>query len=228
MPAGLHAQEPVIEITHVPAYGGFEKLRGRVLNADPADYHVAAYLFLEGLGWWVKPFAIQPCTPIGPDGRFEVDVTTGGVDDLAHRYAVFLLPAGDPCPGADRSEFLPHIPGPSAFAERTPYLLQFSGATWVRRPSPYRGGPGSNCFSPDHASVDDLGQLHLKLASVPSLGLCGGEVWHTRSIGYGEYRIHTVGRLCLDSTAGGGRQALPPHSPLGLHRAARPVELQER
>jgi hypothetical protein len=196
----LEAQEPSIEITQVPAYGSYEHLRGRVSNVTPSDYHVAAYNFLEGLGWYIKPTLDAPCTPIAADDTFEVNVTTGGVDQLAHRYAVFLVPLATSCPTAFGSEYLPdELDGrPSAFVERTPFTLQFSGYTWVQRNSPYYGGPASNCFAPDHATVDDLGQLHLSLASVPSipsLGLCGGEIWLARSLGYGRYRIHTVGRI---------------------------------
>ena len=194
--ASLEAQVPRIKITHIPVYGSYENLRGRVFSADPAAHHVASYLFLEGLGWYVKPTAAAPCTPIGADGQFEVDVTTGGVDELAHRYAVFLLPLGEPCPVVGGAEYLPPelYQWPSAFVERTPFMLQFSGYSWVRRNSPYFGGPGSNCFSPDHAFVENR-QLHLLLASVPSLGFCGGEIWLAKSLGYGRYRILTIGRV---------------------------------
>ncbi|HWM93628.1 MAG TPA: glycoside hydrolase family 16 protein [Thermoanaerobaculia bacterium] len=189
----LDAQIPPIEITSIPAYGSQENLRGRVSNVDPGTYHVAAYLFLEGLGWYVKPTLASPCTSIAGNGEFVVDVTTGGVDNLAHRYAVFLLPASDPCPLANGVPFLPDelLDQPSDLVERTPFTLQFSGYTWVQRNSPYPGGPESNCFSPEHAFVDGQGQFHLTLAS----SSCGGEVWLARSLGYGEYRIHTIGRI---------------------------------
>ncbi len=189
----LAAQVLPIEITTIPTYGSAEDLRGRVNNVVPADYHVATYNFLEGLGWYVKPTLASPCTAIAANGEFVVDVTTGGVDNLAHRYAVFLLPVSDPCPTANGTPFLPDELAdlPSDIVERTPFTLQFSGYTWVQRNSPYPGGPLSNCFTPDHAFVDGLGQLHLMLAS----SSCGGEVWLARSLGYGEYRIHTIGRI---------------------------------
>src|SRR6185369_16556111 len=97
----LDAQIPPIEITSVPVYGSEGNLQGRVSNVDPAAYHVATYLFVEGLGWYVKPTFASPCTAIAPSGDFNVDVTTGGVDSLAHRYDVFLLPLNDACPSAN-------------------------------------------------------------------------------------------------------------------------------
>jgi len=189
----LEAQIPPIEITSIPAYGSQENLRGRVSAIDPGTYHVATYLFMEGLGWYVKPTFASPCTSVAGNGEFVVDVTTGGVDNLAHRYAVFLLPVSDPCPLANGAPFLPDelVGWPSDFVERTPFTLQFSGYTWVQRNSPYLGGPESNCFSPERAFVDAESRLHLSLAS----SLCGGEVWLARSLGYGEYRIHTIGRI---------------------------------
>jgi hypothetical protein len=189
----LGAQILPIEITSIPAFGSEENLGGRVRNVDPAAFHVATYLFLEGLGWFVKPTFASPCTSIAANGDFSVDVTTGGVDNLAHRYAVFLLPVSDPCPSANAAPFLPdELNGrPSDFVERTPFTLQFSGYNWVQRDSPYLGGPASNCFTPEHAFVDGQGRLHLTLAS----SSCGGEVWLARSLGYGEYRIHTIGRI---------------------------------
>jgi hypothetical protein len=200
----LHAQIPPIEITSVPTYGSQENLGGHTTVSDPAAYHVATYLFLEGLGWWSKPTFASPCTPISPSGGFTVDVTTGGMDHLAHRYAVFLLPLDAACPLASGSAFLPaELSGrESDLVERTPYTVQFSGYTWVQRNSPYPGGPGTNCFTPDHAFVDGQGQLHLTLAA----DSCGGEVWLARSFGYGEYRIHTVGRV----------DALDPEAVLGM------------
>lgn len=189
----LDAQIPPIEITSTPTYGSAENLHGRTSNVDPAAYHVAAYLFLEGLGWYVKPTFAAPCTSIAPNGDFEVDVTTGGVDNMAHRYAVFLVPIGDACPLVSGAAFLPDelLGRASDLVERTPFTVQFSGYTWVQRNSPYLGGPASNCFSPDHAFMDGQGHLHLKLTA----SSCGGEVWLARSLGYGEYRIHTIGRV---------------------------------
>jgi hypothetical protein len=199
------AQAPSIEITSVPAYGSAGSLRGRVRFADPASYRVAAYLFVEGLGWYVKPTAAAPCTTIGPNGEFEVNVTTGGYDHLAHRYAVFLVPVGEACQPAcppatvcNVSQcpptFLPDglAPWLSDFAERRPSVVRFSGYDWVRRDSPYSGGPESNCFVPEHAFVDQQG-LHLVQEAVPNVGFCGGEVSLARSLGFGEYRIQTVG-----------------------------------
>jgi len=198
----VEAQEPRIEITDVPPYLSFEPLRGRVIDAAPAAHHVATYLFLEGLGWWVKP-TFNSCTPIAANGQFTVDVTTGGVDNQAHRYAVFLLPSSELCPNVGGAAYLPDslLGRPSNYAERTPYMLQFAGYKWIRRHSLYLGGPESNCFHEDDALVDAQSQLRLSLAPVPPWSLCGGEVTLDHSLGCGEYQIHTVGRVdTLDPT----------------------------
>ena len=80
-------------ITYVPTYGGTNNLGGLVANVNPAAYHVATYLFLEGVGGWTKPYVASPCTTINADRTFTVDVTTGGCDAYANRYAVYLLAA---------------------------------------------------------------------------------------------------------------------------------------
>ena len=201
------AQTPVIEITYVPPYLTIADLSGHASNVVPSEYHVAAYLFMEGLGWYVKPTLLAPCTPLSSTGDFVVDVTTGGFDERATRYAVFLLPIQEPCPPPPTPEFLSStLAGrPMDLVERTGWQwhpsLRFAGLTWLTRGSPYFGGPSapgdstSNCFAEDHAFTDASGQLHLALQAVTSVGQCGAEVWLPRSLGYGEYRVHTTGRL---------------------------------
>lgn len=182
---------------------GRETSRGRVSNVDPTAHRVATYLFLEGMGWWTKPTAAAPCTVITGDGSFEVDVTTGGVDPLATRYAVFLVPASETCPTV-AGGLLPAsvLPLPGDWAERSAATLRFGGQTWVRRDSPYPGGPEANCFAAGQALVDGQGQLHLNLGA----GSCGAEVLLARSLGYGDYLVHTKGRL----------DDLDPHAVFGM------------
>jgi hypothetical protein len=187
---------PSIEVTHVPIYGTDENLRGRVRLRDvklpppyETTYHVAAYLFLEGVGWYVKPELALPCTSVSPSGEFEVDVTTGGSDTIAHRYAVFLLPFAAPCPTAFADPFLPMPLAGYAhdIVDRNPFTTRFSGYTWVRRDSPYPSGPAQdadparNCFSPDNAFVDTLGNLRLRMAIAECQGIDRGPRPHDRS-----------------------------------------------
>lgn len=189
------AQSPSIEITHVPSCGTWEYLQGQVHNVAPADFHVATYLFLDGNGWWVKPTAASPCTTIQSDGTFSVPVVSGGYDLIAHRYAVVLIPIANSCPVALGTEYLPEelLSLPMAKAERNCYPLSFSGYTWIRRNSPYIGGPGNNCFDPAQVVVDGEGHLHLHLGA--SSSSCGSELRLNQSFGYGQYRIHTIGRV---------------------------------
>jgi exo-beta-1,3-glucanase (GH17 family) len=84
--------EPVIEFTHVPAFGSFDDLEGQALHVEPAEYRVAVYIYVGG--WWTKPTFARPLTPIQIDGSWITDITTGGVDQNATRIAAFLLPEG--------------------------------------------------------------------------------------------------------------------------------------
>jgi exo-beta-1,3-glucanase (GH17 family) len=84
---------PTLGFTFVPAYGTFSDLQGQALHVAPTDYNVTACIQVAGR-WWTKPTAASPLTPIGPDGRWTVDITTGGIDEKATAIAAFLLPAG--------------------------------------------------------------------------------------------------------------------------------------
>lgn len=91
--AGCQATtSPSIEFTSVPAYGSFNDLKGRVLNADPASYRVAVYIKV-GSGWWTKPSFAAPLTAIASNGTWTTDITTGGSDQNATEIAAFLVPA---------------------------------------------------------------------------------------------------------------------------------------
>jgi len=194
---------PQIHITGLPAYGSAEDLRGDVVGVDPSEYQVAAYLFLEGSGWWAKPTFANPCTPIDAAGSWQVDVVTGGCDAFATQYAAYLVPIGEECPLAAGDPVLPAQLGgiavASALAHRNPYLdspLGFSGYSWIRKDARCLAGPGPNLFSPDNAWVDGSGNLHLAITRDGSDWRCA-ELYLTRSLGYGEYRVHTMGRVDL-------------------------------
>lgn len=84
---------PSVHLSQVPSYGGFSDLEGYVRHVDPAAYVVAVYIKCSEL-WYTKPYYGQTTTPIGTNCTFRCDVSTGGVDQLATRYTVFLLEAG--------------------------------------------------------------------------------------------------------------------------------------
>ncbi|HOW70717.1 MAG TPA: Ig-like domain-containing protein [Phycisphaerae bacterium] len=86
-----------IELTHIPAYGSTENLAGRVWHvASAANYRIVVYIQVMGdSSWWVKPYGDQPYTTIDTDGRFVVDVTTGGIDQNAIRINAYLVPVDD-------------------------------------------------------------------------------------------------------------------------------------
>jgi len=83
--------DPTTEVTTIPEYGTFDDLEGRVTHVVPSDYGIVVYI-LVAERWWVKPRDTEPVTPVGPHGTFVIDVTTGGQDELATRFAVFLIP----------------------------------------------------------------------------------------------------------------------------------------
>src|SRR6266567_8316858 len=78
---------PSIEITNVPAFGSLNNLGGRVLNASPAAYRVAIFIYVPSAGWYSKPYCDPQLTTIQPDTSWTADVTTGGSDQLATKFA---------------------------------------------------------------------------------------------------------------------------------------------
>ena len=85
--------EAIMELTHVPACGSLEDLRGQVWHARPSDFNVAVYIKVQG-GWCTKPYWDSPLTMIVPDGSWVCDITTGGVDQEATVIAAYLIPKG--------------------------------------------------------------------------------------------------------------------------------------
>lgn len=80
--------------THVPPLGSFENVTGQTCGIFNRDQRIVLWIYAWG-GWWVKPFANQPFTVINPDGSWQVDYTTGGVDEQATAFKAYLLPPDD-------------------------------------------------------------------------------------------------------------------------------------
>jgi exo-beta-1,3-glucanase (GH17 family) len=93
-----------ISFISVPPKGSFDNLVGTASNIVPADYAIVVYIQVNGR-WWVKPTFAQPKTPIRPDGGWETNITTGGIDEQANRIQAFLIPANydPPALGGARS-----------------------------------------------------------------------------------------------------------------------------
>lgn len=89
MPGGTG--EPEILVTDVPTMHSYQDLRGQVYHVWPDDCCVVVWIEVWG-GWWIKPYWDDPTTNIDSKGKWVCDVTTGGVDEEATHYAVYLVP----------------------------------------------------------------------------------------------------------------------------------------
>ena len=97
---------PELQLTFVPARGSFDNLRGVLWHLPPSQFVIATLIRVSGQ-WWTKPTAAQPTSALSRDGSFVVDITTGGIDELADKIAVFALPAGFQVPAALGTAELP-------------------------------------------------------------------------------------------------------------------------
>jgi len=103
--SGQRETDPMIELTSVPALRSYLPLKGVVRHADAEHLRIAVYIRVNG--WWTKPYWDSPATPIGADGTFSVDITTGGRDEEASDIAVFLITQDDHPPGLRGEHELP-------------------------------------------------------------------------------------------------------------------------
>ncbi len=90
--------QPMMELIQLPAYGNTSlSIKGLYLGLTPSDYNVLIYLRVNNGHWYAKPIKEDPLTPLGPEGVWETDVTTGvspnGEDEMATEYRIFLVPA---------------------------------------------------------------------------------------------------------------------------------------
>lgn len=194
--SALASQPQIIGIS-LPPYGSTQPLRGKIINVDPTTVRLATYLFKEGLGWFVKPTFASPCTPIQPDGQWEVNITTGFCDRWATKYALYLVPNDKSCPPASGTAVPPPeldaIALTSIRVNRNPFLdnpLTFAGRFWVIKDSgndACKVGPGLNIFAPQNVWVDENG-LHLAITGDSGVWRTA-EVWLNESLGFGEYRV---------------------------------------
>lgn len=99
--------QPAIEFSYVPPYGDKSRnLEGQAWHVASDDYKVAVFINVSGY-WWTKPTFAQPLTTIKADGSWTCDVTTGGIDHTATKFAAFLLPEEYDPPLVSGEESLP-------------------------------------------------------------------------------------------------------------------------
>jgi hypothetical protein len=189
--------EARLELTSVPVLGSHSMLHGQVTHVDPDHWAVATYVYLgEDGGWWNRPSAAQPTTPIRASGSFSVDVTTEDGDAQAEAFAAFLIPSGEDAPRVQGDATLPDSliapPPPHDGARRTPHLTErmlfFSERAWTVRATDILDTPGPNIWADDHDAVwvDPEGALHLVMLEREGEVLAA-EVALVESLGYGTY-----------------------------------------
>jgi len=82
----------------MPTYGAnIGYLYGSISGIDPLNCKVAAFLYING-GWWSKPYDYRPYSYASNLGLWSLDVVTGGSDQNAIKFAVYLLPKVDAAP----------------------------------------------------------------------------------------------------------------------------------
>ncbi len=193
--------DTTIAFTFIPPYGQLDILRGRVTGVDPSRYKVAVYIFIEGIGWWSKPF-LDSVVAIDSNSTWTCFVRPVQSDTLAVEFHAALLPNGNLAPRAEGSRFLPKRLDTIAVARADTFRFGRSlrppwNDWWIKK-SVVRVGPDTNYFSERNAFVDNLDRLHLRITRRTDGRFDCAEVINKNSSGYGRYlwQIESgVGRL---------------------------------
>ncbi len=167
---------PDLVFTYVPPLGSQVNLRGRAWHVAPADYGVAVYIYV-GTGWWTKPTFANPVTPIGVDGRWVCDITTGGNDPQATRIAAFLIPESYYPPSLGGAAALPeelwqhsvdslmvtrpvrgdlNCDGSAGFDDINPFVLALSDPAGYTAQFPDCSITQADCNADGSVSLDDI------------------------------------------------------------------------
>lgn len=88
-PTPTAPQAPGFSDLRYPQYGKSGYLTGEVVGVTGASY-VVVYIQVEG-SWWVKPYFDEFITYPDKNSLFSVDVETGGLDEYATAYDLYLL-----------------------------------------------------------------------------------------------------------------------------------------
>ncbi len=190
------ASAQTIEINGLPPAGAAGQIVGSVSGVDFSTHEVAAYLHIDGGGWWTKPSLGMPTVPINPDGTFSVNIGTGGIDEFASTYAVSVVPTGTTPPQMQSANTLDL--GSSSISsthqQRYGTNLAFAGRNWGVKEAPAPLGPGGNFFSANSNDVwVDQDGLHLTIQNHDGQWF-STEVVLTENLGYGTYMFQTNSR----------------------------------
>ncbi|MEP7336189.1 MAG: hypothetical protein ABI977_00365 [Acidobacteriota bacterium] len=192
---------PGLTLTRIPQFGSGESVAGRVTNIAPAEYdnyRIGLVIHIEGLGHYSKPFCNLLLTRINSDGTWSASVVTGGVDHLADRIIIFLLPAtaalfcvqgGDDISVYERAAVARIDIERDNPAAKT---INWSGAVWSVRDSRAEVDPGRLVYAPENVSVDGDGLLHLRTRRNQSGQRTGAEIISNRVYGRGRYVVEVV------------------------------------
>ncbi len=188
---------PTVWITNLPPYGSFHQLGGIVLEAVPASYRIAVFIYVPGYGWVSKPTCAEPLTIIQADGSWTADITTGGSDQLAMRVAALLVSTNysEPCvegAGALPTNIYSQALASAVITRQSPGArwIGFSGYDWWVKTSAGLVGPGPNYFSDSTNNVwlDAQERLHLRITNRSNQWQCA-EIVSARTFGHGSYRF---------------------------------------
>lgn len=177
--------QPVVTL-NTPAAGA-NQLSGQAYNVDPSTTAVVIYALTNQ--WYVQPLADAPFTTISPDGSWTSSTYPWNslvvllVNPSTYTAAATEItnPALDP--GVLAWTIYP--PGPVS--------VDFSGYTWgikvTGNSQTDQFDPGPNFWSNDPSVVNVAADgLYLNITEINGMWQCG-EVYLTRSLGYGTYTV---------------------------------------
>jgi len=199
VPASTLPGPPSVQVTTVPAYGSAHGIAGVVSGVQTADYVVATYINVSG-GWWTKPTFANPTVPINPDGSFSCDTVTGGDDQDATEYEVFVVPSDYAPP--------PAAGGPSVPAD---IFSKAVASTDVLRPVGYPGSTtnlpvatiGSLSIGRSFGTKASATDIVMVTGTVPIAGVKASGANVTINIGSDSWQFAPVARSGVVGVTGG-------------------------
>ena len=204
------AEDVRIEILSYPECGSPLDIQGVIMGTSSYDvYRIISYVFIEGSGWWTRPYSDSAKVPIHADGTFEVDLTTGGLDDLAEILYLAVCDEDTTIPILSGSAHIPDsLPVHDSWLQHRDMApchrtLEWSGLTWwVKTSRNGTLGPGSNYFdaSERNVFVDESGALHLRIRREAGRWPCS-EIVSIETFGYGTFEIDLAETPTLDKNA---------------------------
>ena len=197
---------PEILSVNYPECSSTDKLTGVVSQVDNyEDYAIITYIFVDGYGWVTKPTFAAPKTSIQSDGTFEVNINTGGLDNLSQIVYIGVCRQDADIPTVAGGNLPGDIPALTSLKQSRDIsschrTIEWSGHTWWVKTS--RGGtlgPGSNVFSdsPQSVFVDTDNNLHLKIINTDGVWQCS-EIVSLETFGYGLYEFELEQGPVLD------------------------------